>query len=84
MVGFQARALQVVESDNENNALPSIDIDTDEMEDIQWFSRDFVKERLSGGSTARDYVPTKSEEEFHIPGKASLARVLITQWAMQC
>ena len=60
--------------------LPKITVDTNEMEDIRWFSKDYVKERLSGGSTARDFVPNRSEEEFHIPGKSSLARLLITQW----
>lgn len=78
MVGFQARAIAPVDG----SALPDIQIDRNEMEDIQWFAKDYVKERLSGGSTALDYVPSnKTEEEFHIPGKASLARLLITHWA---
>jgi NADH pyrophosphatase NudC (nudix superfamily) len=83
MVGFQASAASLqMTDDGSSNSLPDIQIDTNEMEDIQWFSKDYVKERLSGGSTALGYVPSnKSEEEFHIPGKASLARLLITRWA---
>ena len=86
MVGFHARAAAVVNSHEEDNdddntkRLPIITIDHDEMEDIQWFSRDFVGERLDGGSTALDYTPTKNEAEFHIPGRSSLARLLITRW----
>ena len=61
--------------------LPTIQIDTNEMQDVQWFHKDFVRQRLNGGSTALGYQPrNKDEAEFHIPGRASLARVLITKW----
>jgi len=76
MVGFQARA--VGKSGSEE--LPTIHIDRDEMQDIQWFSRDYVRERLDGGSTALGFQPSQAEAEFHIPGRSSLARVLITRW----
>jgi len=78
MAGFRARA----KSAGEMNVLPEINIDEKEMEDVQWFHRDFVAARLDGGSTALMYSPTEEEQEFHIPGKASLARLLITQWAL--
>ena len=73
MVGFQAKA--------QEDGLPTIQVDIDEMEDIQWFHKDYVRERLEGGSTALGYDPTASEQEFHIPGRSSLARLLITRWA---
>jgi NAD+ diphosphatase len=75
MVGFQARA-----KDTGEGLLPTINVDKEEMEDIKWFSRDYVRERVAGGSTALGYQPTAEEEEFHIPGRSSLARVLITKW----
>lgn len=57
-------------------------VDLEEMEDVQWFHKDFVRERLQhAGSTALGYVPTDKEQEFHIPGRASLVRVLIRRWA---
>ena len=80
MVGFHARAALVGDDDGENDRLPTITIDRNEMQDIQWFSRDYVRDRLDGGSTALNYTPTKNEAEFHIPGRSSLARVLITRW----
>lgn len=74
MVGFQGRAKYAGEG------LPTINVDEEEMEDVQWFSRDYVRERVAGGSTAMGYQPTAEEAEFHIPGRSSLARVLITKW----
>ena len=78
MAGFRARA----KAAGEINILPQITIDEKEMEDVQWFHRDFVAARLDGGSTSLMYRPTEEEQEFHIPGKASLAKQLITQWAL--
>lgn len=76
MVGFQARAVGEI-GDKE---LPRIQIDFDEMQDIQWFPREYVRERLDGGSTALGFQPSQAEAEFHIPGRSSLARILITRW----
>ena len=53
------------------------------MEDVQWFEKSYVRDRIAGGSTALMYNPTEEEMEFHIPGKASLARALITEWALE-
>lgn len=80
MVGFQARAKEADET--ESNTLPVIDFDVNEMEDVKWFSKEFVAQNLEGGSTAINYKPSDKESEFHIPGKASLARYLITSWAL--
>ena len=80
MVGFTATAINPNGGDT---ALPPIQINKDEMDDIRWFSRDYVAARLEGGSTALGFQPNEIEQDFHIPGKASLARVLITQWAME-
>ena len=73
MVGFRAKAAEP--------GLPEINIEEDEMESVKWFKRDYVKERLDGGSTALTFEPSEREQEFHIPGPASLARLLITEWA---
>lgn len=77
MVGFRAKAM----SSSELDPLPEIIVDTNEMEDIRWFAKDFVKESLKlDGSTALTFKPNKEESEFHVPGKASLARFLIKEW----
>lgn len=92
MVGFRARAMSTVISTTDvvgesklsspsQPLLPEIIVDTNEMEDIRWFAKEFVKERLSlSGSTALTYQPNDAEAEFSIPGKASIARYLITKW----
>mmetsp|Transcript_29264 Transcript_29264/g.79179 ORF Transcript_29264/g.79179 Transcript_29264/m.79179 type:complete len:495 (-) Transcript_29264:2377-3861(-) len=85
MVGFRAKAMASlmpsVGSELKSSRLPNITVDTDEMEDIQWFAKDFVKERLSlSGSTALTIQPNEMEKKFHVPGKASLARCLIAEW----
>ena len=72
MVGFRAKA--------QETGQPNIHIDKLEMEDIRWFHRDYVRDRLEGGSTAMSFQPNEKESEFHIPGPASLARIFITQW----
>lgn len=76
MVGFQAKAFP-----DSNGDLPEIHVDEEEMEHVTWFEKAYVRERLGGGSTALTYNPTTAEEEFHIPGRSSLARLLITRWA---
>lgn len=94
MVGFRAKAMLTVTSEcsgeesmssspsSSLQPLPKIIVDTNEMEDCRWFAKEFVKERLSwGGSTALTFEPNDAEAEFHIPGKASLARYLIRKWA---
>lgn len=84
MVGFRAKALSSDEVEYVgDDCLPQINFDVNEMEDVSWFRRDFVASRLDGGSTALLYDPTNREKEFHIPGKASLARHLITAWAVE-
>lgn len=84
MVGFRARAEDKFhDRDGAKPSLPEIDFDVNEMEDVKWFHRDFVAQNLDGGSTAINYIPTNEESEFHIPGKASLARHLITTWALE-
>ena len=77
MVGFRAKAMPSFEA----GSLPEIVVDTNEMEDIRWFDKDFVKESLKlNGSTALTFQPNEDESEFHVPGKASLARFLIKEW----
>ena len=82
MIGFRAEALH---NKNDPTLLPSIQVDECEMEDVKWFHKDYVAARLQGGSTALEEYQSLSEaeQEFHIPGKASLARILITKWALE-
>jgi len=84
MVGFRAKAMLSLESSSSSSSsssLPEIVVDTNEMEDICWFSKDFIKERLElVGSTALTFQPNDEESKFHLSGKASLARYLITEW----
>lgn len=75
MVGFRAKA--------QESGLPEIQIEEDEMESVRWFRKDYVRQRVDGGSTALSYEPAEKEQEFHIPGQASLARLLITQWVKE-
>lgn len=83
MVGFQGTAFKSPGHGDDNKSLPPIVVDPDEMEDVRWFEKEFVRERLSlAGSSGLTYQPTPQELEFHIPGRSSLARVLITEWAM--
>ena len=86
MVGFHALASAPEHSsDNDGKVAerPKITVNEEEMEDIRWFSKEFVRQRLDGGSSALTYNPNENESEFHIPGKSSLARVLITKWACE-
>lgn len=78
MVGFRAKAAK-----DDVTELPAIRFDEKEMEHVAWFDKQFVASRLTGGSTALTYNPSENEKKFHIPGKASLARVLITEWALE-
>ena len=75
MIGFRGEVTDA--------GLPDINVDETELEDVRWFKKDYVASRLEGGSTALSYNPTDSEKEFHIPGKASLARILIRSWALE-
>ena len=63
--------------------LPDIAVDPLELEDAKWFSKEFVRTNglVEGrGSSALDFEPDEMEAEFHVPGPASLARLLITKW----
>jgi len=65
--------------------LPKITVDPAELEDAQWFRKDYVKQYglvRGKGSSALEFVPDEMEREFHVPGPASLARLLIAKWAM--
>ena len=82
MLGYHAMATTCRTSSGIDD-LPSISIDPAELEDAQWFSKEYVREHglVEGkGSSALDFEPDKEETEFHVPGPASLARLLITEW----
>lgn len=75
MLGFIGSALEP--------GLPEIVIDRDEMEDVQWFSREQILSALSSvESSAVSWEPNAvSSIPLHFPGKYSLARKLIEKWA---
>jgi NAD+ diphosphatase len=77
MAGFRGIAKQT------DQDLPRIQVDENELQDARWFHKDFVRERLQGGSTALGFKPNEKEQEFHVPGPSSLARLLIAQWATE-
>lgn len=85
MVGFRAKALSTTNDAVEGDPpaeLPVVDNSIEELEDVQWFHKEFVSARLDRGYySTLQFDPKGSEEEFHVPGKASLARVLISDWA---
>ena len=93
MVGFRAKVaaataaqdFQDLEEENheeEEERLPEINIEEEEMQDVQWFSKEYVRARLNRGADALIVDPaTKEEQDFHLPGPASLGRLLIVQWA---
>lgn len=63
MVGFYALA--------EDDGLPAITIDENEMEDIKWFSKSDVKNAL---------LSKGENDSLNFPGKSSLGRFLINKW----
>lgn len=79
MLGFLAEAEPCPTSPR---SLPAISADDDELERCEWFSREYVRDRLGGGSISlvADTSGTAAAE-FHIPGHVSLANTLITEWA---
>mmetsp|Transcript_3278 Transcript_3278/g.6798 ORF Transcript_3278/g.6798 Transcript_3278/m.6798 type:complete len:457 (-) Transcript_3278:158-1528(-) len=92
MVGFTGRALAdacpggegaTIGDDDGDAGLPTIFIDPAELDDARWFGREYVQANglVEGrGSSALDFEPDEEEAEFHVPGPASLARLLITKW----
>lgn len=58
-----------------------LDVDEDELADARWFSRSFVKEQLALQGEERDEPPMPGG--FHVPGRFSLARTIIKQWAAE-
>lgn len=82
MIGFSAEAAPAEGADvDPATGLPRIAVD-DEMEDCGWFAREYVRERLDRGAIS---LVARTEgtpaEEFHIPGKVSMAHLLISEWA---
>ena len=74
MLGFTARAKRT-----EDGALPRINFDSKELEDVIWVSRDEVAKALpvvvsEAGSGAASLPP------LHFPGLSSLARTMLTAW----
>lgn len=79
MLGFIAEAQP---APGLGGQLPPIRVDEDELEQCRWFDREYVRDRLGGGSVslAADTTGTAAAD-FHIPGHVSLANTLIAHWA---
>ena len=83
MLGYHATAALPSSGSDD---LPPISIDPDELEDVRWFSKEYVRTHglVEGrGSSALDFEPDDKEAEFHVPGPASLARMLVSEWVGQ-
>lgn len=70
MVGFVAQAA---------DGAAEVKVDENELEDAQWFDKDFVREQLSLERESGKDGPA-TEGGFHVPSKVSLARSLIEHW----
>ena len=84
MLGYHATAAL---PSSGSDGLPPISIDPDELEDARWSSKEYVRTHglVEGrGSSALDFSPDEMEAEFHVPGPASLARMLISEWVAGC
>jgi len=87
MVGFTGKAVACDADDDimdDNISLPNITVDPIELDNAKWFSKEYIRTNglVEGrGSSALDFEPDDEEAEFHVPGPASLARLLITKWA---
>jgi NAD+ diphosphatase len=79
MLGFTASAM------SNEGSLPDIAFDAQEMEDVQWFSKSDVQLALrrTGSTSLVGWQPSDKEKELHFPGKSSLARKLLTDWAAE-
>lgn len=85
MVGFHAAAAVGPGDGGREDNLPELQVDPAELEDARWFSKEYVRAKglIEGrGSSALDFIPDADEAKFHVPGPASLARLLITQWVL--
>eukprot|EP00571_Detonula_confervacea_P014730 CAMPEP_0172300106 /NCGR_PEP_ID=MMETSP1058-20130122/2279_1 /TAXON_ID=83371 /ORGANISM="Detonula confervacea, Strain CCMP 353" /LENGTH=448 /DNA_ID=CAMNT_0013009797 /DNA_START=673 /DNA_END=2019 /DNA_ORIENTATION=+ len=85
MVGFHGAAAAGPGDVTRKDNLPELHVDPAELEDARWFSKEYVRKNglIEGrGSSALDFEPDDNEAEFHVPGPASLARLLITQWVL--
>jgi hypothetical protein len=62
--------------------LPKISFDSNELEDVKWFSKgDVMKALTLDGSVALSgWQPNESEKLLHFPGNSSLARKLLRDW----
>jgi NAD+ diphosphatase len=69
MAGFTVRALKAPAG----AALPPIQVDTNELEAAQWFSRETIAAALTCDGAGG---------ELHFPSRASLARKLLQDWAL--
>jgi NAD+ diphosphatase len=87
MIGYFA-----VAAGHRDEGLPSITVQEEEMEDVQWFSKDEIVVALQSGpgSTSLMNVLTPmttaaetQPQQLQLPGKASVARYLISLWADQ-
>ena len=81
MLGYLATAVGVA------GTLPDVHVEEEEMESVKWFSKAEIRAALQSlGSTSLDpsttALPTDNGTSLSLPGASSLARSLISEWAM--
>lgn len=84
MFGFHGTAQtapDAVDDESQPLSLPEITVDTNEMEDIRWFSKQEVRDALLDNSDSRNC--DKNNITLNIPGRASLAHKMIHSWIQQ-
>ena len=62
-----------------NAADAPLTVDHDELEDAQWYTKDYVREQLQCEREAGLDGPAEAGG-FHVPSKVSLARTLVEHW----
>lgn len=71
---------------NHTNPVPTLQVDTDELEDARWFHSDFLAAQLRAASRGSGPPPvvrgasSGSQPPFRIPGPYALANRIISSW----
>lgn len=74
-----------IDERGEGIALPPITFDTDEMQDVRWFSKLQVRAGLllQGSTALANWEPVADEQILHFPGRSSMARLLLEEWSRE-
>jgi NADH pyrophosphatase NudC (nudix superfamily) len=95
MMGCRAVAEEDVDGDDglhDARQLPNISFDEKEMFDVRWFHKDEVRGAMDRkeaeiGTSGEDHENSSHaqlvDSQLNFPGRQSLARLLLTQWASE-